>query len=97
MNDDQLDIKEIRPGTYELTFPYNEDFIGFIKMKVPYYDRSYDEDTRVWTVRGEKYVSHLESVGLQKFSYVMRISRGEEGVVYRNCRTGTETVQRALF
>ena len=97
MNSEQLDIKEISRGVYELEFPYNEDYIDFLKGKVPSAHRAWDPDSKKWTVKGEKYVGHLESIGLQRFKFVMFIRHGKEGVVYRNCRTGAETVQKTLF
>lgn len=97
MFEDQLDVKETRPGTFELSFPYNEDFIAFIKFKVPSFDRSYDEDTRIWTVHGENYIGHLEGVGLQKFSHVTRTYKRGSDLVIRNVRTGKENVQQGLF
>jgi hypothetical protein len=94
MNADQLDIKEIGKDKYTLEFPYNPDFIDFIKHKVASRDREYDPDTKVWTVRGKQYVNYLQGVGLQKFAHVMFIYR-KDGRQYRvlwscNCDCGTK-------
>lgn len=97
MNQDQLDIKEMGHETYRLEFPYNEEFISFIKFKVPARDREYDEDTHIWTIHGEKYIGHLEGVGLQKFKFVARIRRAGSELIIRDCRTGAEAVQKGLF
>jgi hypothetical protein len=97
MNADQLDIKQIGPEKYTLEFPYNPDFIEFIKYKVPSSAREYDPDTKVWTVRGKEFLNHLQGVGLQKFAHVMFIYRKDADLIFRNVRTGTENVQRSLF
>jgi len=97
VNEDQLDIKEMGQDTYRLEFPYNPDFIEFLKMKVPHRDREYDEDTHIWTIHGERYVGHLEGVGLQKFRHVTRTYAKGSDLVIRNVRTGAENVQKGLF
>lgn len=96
-NEEQLTISDRGNQRFDLEFPYNEDFIAFLKMKVPYQDRGYDEDTRTWTVVGEKYIGHLEGVGLQKFRHVTRQFKQGPDLVIRNVRTGAESVQRGLF
>ena len=96
-HEDQLDIRDLGRGAFELSFPYNLDFINFIKAKVPYRDRSYAEATHIWTIWGEHYIGHLEGVGLQKFSHVTRVFHRGTDLVVRNVRTGTETVQKGLF
>jgi hypothetical protein len=97
MNADQLDIKEVGHETFRLEFPYNPDFIEFIKFKVPGKDREYDEDTHVWTIHGERYIGHLEGVGLQNFKWVTRVARRGSELVIRDCRSGAESVQKGLF
>lgn len=97
MNADQLDIKEMGQDTFRLEFPYNPDFIDFIKFKVPARQRGYDDATRIWTIHGEKYIGHLESVGLQKFKFVTRIWRRGSETVVLDVRTGVESVQKGLF
>lgn len=34
-----------------LTFPYEPDLIAALKREIPAYSRSYDPDTRAWTIR----------------------------------------------
>ena len=97
MYPDQLDIYDMGNGEFRVEFPYNADFIDFLKMKVPSSCRSFDPDTKIWTVRGANFIGHLEGVGLQKFGHVARTFARNGDLVIRNCRTGTESVQKVLF
>jgi hypothetical protein len=97
MNTDQLDIRDLGDGNFRLEFPYNPDFIEFLKMKVPPSCRTYDPDTHIWTVRGSNFIGHLEGIGLQKFGFVARTFQRGNDLVIRNCRTGAESVQKGLF
>lgn len=96
-NPDQLDIRELSPGVWQFEFPFNGDFIEFIKGRVPWSDRAYDSATNFWTVRGDKYLPALEGVGVQKFRYVTKIF-GRDGMeVWKNLKTGAESIQGNLF
>lgn len=94
---DQLDIREIGPNKWRLEFPFNEDFIEFIKSRVPYADRSYDPDTHFWEIRDSKYLPALEGVGVQKFRFATKIFWRDGKQVWKNLRTGHESVQENLF
>ena len=41
----------VYPNAVELTFPYQPDLITAIKREFPAYSRTYDPDTRAWTVQ----------------------------------------------
>ncbi len=96
-NEDQLDIRELRDGSYRLEFPYNADFIAFLKSRVPGKDRTYDPESNHWTLLNTMHLSHIESVGLQKFSYVTKIFWRDGKQIWKNLKTGTESVQENLF
>jgi|SRR5882724_6998383 len=96
-NDEQLDIRELHDGAWQLTFPYNADFIAFLKSTVPARDRKYDPDTNIWTLLNADKLSNVESVGLQKFSYVTKIFYRDKKQVWKNLRSGVETTQENLF
>ncbi|MGH3427725.1 MAG: hypothetical protein ACRDQZ_09195 [Mycobacteriales bacterium] len=96
-NDQQLDIREIGPETWRLEFPYNADFIEFIKRRVPHTDRSYDSATNFWTVRGDKYMPAIEGVGVQKFRFATKIFKRGDDEVWKNLITGAESIQKSLF
>ncbi|HLH05821.1 MAG TPA: hypothetical protein VKW78_01145 [Terriglobales bacterium] len=95
--ENQLDIKELGGDKFQIEFPFNQDYIDFIKWRVPAADRRYDEATKTWLIRGERYIGPLESVGMQRFRHVTRIFWRGSSLVIRNARTGTESIQGALF
>ena len=98
MNPDQLDIRQVRPGVWNLEFDFNDDFIAYLKSRVPSADRSYDPETRVWEVSGDNYIPMLESIAVQKFSFVTRIYSDDKGRrIWRNVKTGHEQVQEQMF
>lgn len=41
----------VHPNAAVLTFPYEPDLIGALKREIPAYARTYDPDTRAWTIR----------------------------------------------
>jgi hypothetical protein len=92
-----IDIREIEPGTWRLEFPYEADFIAYVKSRVPSRDRSYDPDTNWWTVRGQQYMPEIEGIAAQKFDHATRIFRKDDETVWRNLITGHESVQKSLF
>src|ERR1044071_4883096 len=90
----QIDIREIRPGTWTLEFPYEESFIAYLKDHVVAADRSYDPDTKTWTINGGYYMKCLESVAVQKFWHAIKTYRNKEGkLVIANLKTGRESIQ----
>lgn len=96
-NPDQIDIKagKLR-GQWLLTFPYHEDFVAYLKNRVPSTDRDYDGDLLTWTIfdASNKYMSAIESVAVQKFTYAIKTYYNHEGkLVIKNLKTGVETVQ----
>lgn len=97
MNEDQLDIRVQEDGKLTLEFPYNADFIEYLKSRIPHTERSYEPETKIWTVP-EKYLAAIEGVGVQKFSHVTRVYRRNDGaMVWRNVKSGAEMVQAGLF
>ena len=100
MNDDQITIRQIGSDKWSLEFPYNEDFINYLKRRVPAADRTYDPDTHVWTISGDEEfrLNAIEGVAVQKFRHAVRWYRNAEGnLAMRNLKTGVETVQETLF
>lgn len=99
MNDDELIIRLKSDGSFTLESPRpNMDFIEYLKRRVPSADREYDPDLFVWTIRGEQYLAPIEGVAVQKFRFAQRIYRNSEGkLVYKNLKSGVETVQENLF
>lgn len=98
MADDQITIREQVDGTWTLEFPYNEEFIAYLKQRVWQSDRSYDPETKIWTVRGDKYLPAIEGVAVQTFRFAVRWYRNSEGkLTMKNLKTGVETVQEELF
>jgi hypothetical protein len=94
---DQIDLKEIGPGKYQLCFPYNPDFIQYLKTRVPAQDRSYDPDTHFWEVRGEQYIPAIEGIAVRKFSFATKIFWRDGKQVWRNLKSGAESIQENLF
>lgn len=43
-------IHHLPDGAVDLTFPYNAIFISRLKGEIPAYARTYDPDTKTWTV-----------------------------------------------
>lgn len=96
-HDSQLDIKQLTDGSWALDFPFNRDFIDWLKGRVPGRDRSYDSATNVWVVRGDEYLKPIESVGVQYFDHVTKLFYRDKVQVWKNLKTGIETVQKSLF
>jgi hypothetical protein len=98
-NADQFDVREIRPGCWRLEFPFNGEFIEYLKQRVPWQDRSYDSATHFWEIRdaNNKYMAAIEGVGVQKFTYATRIFWREGKQVIRNLQSGHESIQENLF
>lgn len=96
-NADQLDIREIGPSKWRLEFPFNADFIEFIKSRIPWQDRSYDSATHFWEIRGDKYLPAIEGVGVQKFKFATKIYFRDGKEVWRNLHSGHESIQENLF
>ena len=94
---DQLDLRELRPGVYRLEFPYNPDFISYIKQRVPAQDRSYDPETHFWEIRGDQYIPAIEGIGAQKFKFATKIFWRDGKEVWKNLHSGHESVQENLF
>lgn len=94
---DQLDIKQLKPGTWRLEFDYNDDFISYLKQRVPKENREYDPDTHFWTITGDEYIPAIEGIGVQKFSYATKIFERDGKQVWKNLKTGREEVQENLF
>lgn len=99
MNDDQITIREIHSGKYTMEFEYNEDFIAYIKQRIPANQRSYDSETKIWTFNDDGYLlKAVEGVAVQKFRHAVRWYRNSEGkLAMRNLKTGHEAVQEELF
>lgn len=98
-NPDQIDIKQAKSthgDKWLIEFDYNEDFVAYIKMKVPSTYRDFDRDLLQWTVwdpRNE-FMPALESVAVQKFRYAIKTYYNPEGkLVIKNLKTGVATVQ----
>lgn len=96
-NEEQLDVREAGSGIFVLEFPYDDEFIQTLKANVPARDRSYDEDTHLWTVCGEQYIPRIIASGQRRFRHVTRIFHRKNELVIVNTRTGAETVQLGLF
>jgi hypothetical protein len=94
---DQIDIKEMGHGKWRLEFAYNGDFITWLKGRIPAQDRSYDPDTHFWEIRGEEYIPAIEGIAVQKFSFATKIFWRDGKQVWRNLKTGTESIQENLF
>lgn len=97
MSDRCIDVREMGSGEWRLEFPYDADFIAYLKQKVPGRDRSYDPDTNWWTVRGESYMPAVEGVAAQKFDHATRVFRRNGETVWKNLITGHESIQKSLF
>lgn len=96
-NPDQLDIRELRPGVWRLEFPYNEEFIAWLKARISPRDRSYDPATHFWDVTGDSYLPAIEGVGVQRFHFVTKIFWRDGKEVWKNLKTGKEEIQESLF
>jgi hypothetical protein len=97
-NPDQCDIRRISPGVWRVECDFNESFIDYMKSRVPREARSYDPDTKIWTIKGDEYIAKLESIAVQKFSYVTRIFRDDQDrLIWKNLKTGREEVQASFF
>jgi len=100
VSDDQITIREVGPFRWSLEFPYNEEFITWLKSRIPYPDRSYDPDTHIWRVSGDSDVrlNAIIGVAVQKFRHAVLWHRNQEGkLAMKNLKTGVETVQEELF
>src|SRR5215472_13772332 len=95
-NPEQIDIKagKLR-DQWLVTFPYHEDFIAYIKFKVPSAYREYDGDTKTWTIYDpeHKFMPAIESIAVQKFRHAIKTFYNPEGkLVIRNMKNGVDNV-----
>src|SRR5690349_14386610 len=97
MAETAIDIRELSDGVWQLDFTFNQDFIDFLKSRVPPQHRSYDPETNFWQVRSSQYLPALEGIAAQKFTFATRIFRRGSETVWRNLVTGNESVQKSLF
>jgi len=100
VTDDQITIRELGRFRWSLEFPYNEEFISWLKQRIPHQDRTYDPETHIWIVSGDSDVrlNAIESIAVQKFRFAVRWYRNSDGkLTMRNLKTGVETVQEELF
>lgn len=100
MSEDQITIRELGCFRWSLEFSYNEEFIDWLKRRIPAADRSYDPETHIWRVSGDSDVrlNAIESIAVQKFRFAVRWYKNAEGkLTMRNLKTGAETVQEELF
>jgi hypothetical protein len=60
---------------------YNPEFIEYMKRRVPPEYRSYDEETKIWTIADTdgKTLNALTGVAAQKFSYATLWRRDDNG------------------
>lgn len=96
-NSGQLDIRELKPGVWRLEFPYNEDFIAWLKVRIPPRDRSYDSSTHFWEIKGDHHIPAIEGIGVQKFKWATKIFYRDGLQVMKNLHSGVETIQENLF
>ncbi len=100
MSDDQITIRELGPFRWSLEFPYHEEFIAWLKARIPAVDRSYDPETHVWKVSGDSdlRLNAITGIALQKFRHAVLWYRNAEGkLAMKNLRTGVETIQESPF
>jgi hypothetical protein len=99
-NPDQIDIRQQkRPGVWTLEFEFNQEFIDYLKGRVPSSERSYDKETHIWTLWcGTAAMNAVEGVAVQKFRYAVKYFRNaDDELVMKNLKTGAESVQKGLF
>jgi hypothetical protein len=97
--DSNITIREQDAGVWSLEFSYNEDYISYLKSRVPPSERTYDSDTRIWRVWGDsKLLAALEGIAVQKFTYAVRWFRNADGkLAMKNLKNGVVAVQEELF
>jgi len=96
-HDDQLDIRELKSGQWRLEFPYNAEFIEFLKLRVPARERQYDPDTKRWLLLSGEHLAGVERLGMQHFQHVTKTFFRDGKEVWKNLKTGIETIQENLF
>ena len=93
-----LDIRKIAECRWRLEFPYNSDFIEWLKAFVHHTHRSYNPQAKVWEVElVDALLPTLEQKGLSYFNVVTRIFRRGNELVYRDAGSGHESVIGSLF
>lgn len=83
-------------GKLSLLFDFNSDFIMALKRIVPFKNREYNPETRVWKVDAG-YKRAILTEARKYFSSACFIEDSTEGVKYENLHTRKVSIQRRLF
>lgn len=82
----------VHKNSFEIESTYNKAFVGKIKT-VPAYKRSYDPDTKVWTINDKVFLSGIKNAAAELFPRAWVV----EGAITTNLITGETVEQMALF
>lgn len=102
----KLEIKRDVYNNFTLTFDYCYDFIYELKRAIPPTARSYNEDTKIWTVKrpaqsrrdgGLFYLNKVILIAKKHFDSVIYEYTDGKDFVVENLITGEKSVTESLF